>query len=302
MEKKPKNVRNSKAMRRSFYVAMYASLGGLLVLALGIGYYNLIGPGAGPSEVPVVQGQIDLFGQTGEEESYPVGSQWELPVGGRPQTTPVPQPQTTPQPHEVQPQPAPRPPAEGDWEEEGEQAEVYWPAVAAEPPDDDEGADAEPPSPAADIYSVFEPQPGFDYFAEGDSMHWPLLGDILMDFAMDRLVFDPTLDQWRTNDTLAISAERGASVRAAAAGRVQEIALTRQFGQIVVIDHGNGWTTTYSQLDPDVVVNVGDVVNRGQIIGSVGSPSIFAGRLGYHVGFAVRSDEMPVNPNGLLVE
>ncbi|MCL2753991.1 MAG: M23 family metallopeptidase, partial [Defluviitaleaceae bacterium] len=68
----------------------------------------------------------------------------------------------------------------------------------------------------------------------------------------------------------------------------------------VVIDHGNGWLTTYKQLADDVAIAVGDVVNRGQIIGSVGSPSIFTAALGYHVGFAVRQDGTAMNPHALL--
>jgi len=131
-------------------------------------------------------------------------------------------------------------------------------------------------------------------------MHWPVLGDVVMDFAMDRLVYDITLDQWRTNDNVAIAADRGEAVRAAASGVVTDILESRQFGPTVVIDHGNGWVTTYSQLDPDTAVSIGDVVTRGQIIGNVGSPSIFGSLLGYHVNFAVTSNEAPIDPNTLL--
>ncbi|MCL2619617.1 MAG: M23 family metallopeptidase [Defluviitaleaceae bacterium] len=140
----------------------------------------------------------------------------------------------------------------------------------------------------------------FTAFTDNDDMHWPVVGDIVMDFSMDSHVFDPTLDQWRVNDGISIGANQGDVVRAAADGRVRQVDMTPQFGKVVVIDHGNGWTTTYRQLAEDINVAAGDVVNRGQIIGNVGSPSIFAGGLGYHMTFNVRHDDNVINPHAIL--
>ncbi|MCL2854990.1 MAG: M23 family metallopeptidase [Defluviitaleaceae bacterium] len=151
------------------------------------------------------------------------------------------------------------------------------------------------------VQQVFDPaDQQFTAFTDNDDMHWPVLGDIVMDFSVDSHVFDPTLDQWRTSDSLSIAANNGDPVRAAADGRIQQVQQTQQFGQVVVIDHGNGWTTTYRQLASDVAVAVGDVVSRGQIIGSVGTPSIFAGGLGYHVSFNVQNNGDIINPHAIL--
>ena len=301
MEERPKNVRNQAAKGKGFYVAMYASLGGLLLLALAIGYFSFIGPGTMTGEAENQQATVNLFDPAYTEDYWPVGSQWDTPLGTTPQTTPPAgeTPQPTPQ------QPPQQPPSRPDANETTEDQVHPTPSRQPAPQEDDETTqthdDDEATQDEASIYNVFEPPaPSFAYFTDGDSMHWPVLGEIVMDFAMDRLIYDPTLDQWRTNDKLAIGANRGDAVRSAAAGRVHEVEETRQFGQKVVIDHGNGWFTTYSQLDPDLAVNVGDVVNRGQIIGSVGSPSIFTSRIGYHVGFSVSSNDAPIDPNTLL--
>jgi len=144
--------------------------------------------------------------------------------------------------------------------------------------------------------------PTFPAFVEGSVMSWPVLGDVVMDFSMDALIFDVTLNQWRVNDSISIATERGAQVRAAASGVVTDVTNTRQFGQTVVIDHGNGWVTTYSQLENNVAVGVGDVVQVGQIIGTVGQPSIFASLLGYHVAFGISNNNSPINPNLILAE
>ena len=332
MEEKPKVTKNPKNVRgKGFYVAMYSSLGGLLVLAVAIGYYNFIGFGGTAGETYVTEMvQEDLW--LTEAESYPVGNNWDEPLAARPggqrppAQTPPPAPRQTPPPQpspgeeargvpperSPAPSPSPRagnvvptpgaapnqsPPPEGadddwDWDWDWgleEQDEIYL--------GEEDGYDD-------DLFQVFDPAPAapqtFTHFTEGDNMHWPVLGDVVMDFAMDRLVYDVTLDQWRTNDNVAIAADRGDAVRAAASGVVSDILESRQFGPTVVINHGNGWVTTYSQLDPDTAVSVGDVVTRGQIIGSVGSPSIFGSLLGYHVNFAVTSDNAPIDPHTLL--
>jgi len=309
MEKKPKNTRRrGTAGGKGFYIAMYASMGGLLLLALGIGYYSFLGPGSNQGDIELALSDYEhaAWDWSYEEQDYPVGAQWDTPIAAQPSPRP-----TMPPNGDETSQDAP----EGydddwimDYDWEWDYDSNFGAELESDPEPDTAVAEddtAQEPDPEADIYNVFDtqavPQQYFSYFTEADTMHWPVLGEIVMDFAMDRLVFDSTLDQWRVNDTLAISADRGTPVRAAAPGRVQEAELTRQFGKRVVIDHGNGWFTTYSQLDPDVVVSVGDVVSRGQIIGNVGSPSIFAGRLGYHVGFAVTSNDAPVDPNDLLI-
>ena len=334
MEEKPRGTRNLKSVRgRGFYVAMYSSLGGLLVLAVAIGYYNFIGFGGTTGETYVAEMQQEDLWLT-EAENYPVGNHWDVPIARQLETppptlpnqaptspddrgargveterpvSPVPSPQAnnaTPPPVAT---PHPTPPPEGadddDWDwnwdwEVGETGENF----------DNEIYVGEESGYYEDIFQVFDaaeapqeaPPQTFVHFTDDDNMHWPVLGDVVMDFAMDRLVYDVTLDQWRTNDNMAIAAERGDPVRAAASGIVTDILESRQFGPTVVIDHGNGWVTTYSQLDPFTVVSVGDVVTRGQIIGTVGSPSIFGSLLGYHVNFAVTSDNAPIDPNTLL--
>jgi murein DD-endopeptidase MepM/ murein hydrolase activator NlpD len=69
-----------------------------------------------------------------------------------------------------------------------------------------------------------------------------------------------------------------------------------------VLDHGNGWRTTYSQLQDNVLVSMDDVVTSGQIIGGVGEPSIYSVLLGSHVDFGVSRDDVPVDPADVLGE
>lgn len=61
-----------------------------------------------------------------------------------------------------------------------------------------------------------------------------------------------------------------ASVRAPAAGKISYAGHYRSYGQIVIIEHGGGWTTLITNL-ADLSVDDGQSVKQGQVLGSVGS-------------------------------
>ena len=87
----------------------------------------------------------------------------------------------------------------------------------------------------------------------------------------------------------------GDSVKASADGVVSEIVRDDLLGNYVVIDHENGWKTTYSQL-AELNCSVGEAVSAGEIIGSVSAPSIYSEAMGPHVEFMVTLDDVSVNP------
>ena len=58
-------------------------------------------------------------------------------------------------------------------------------------------------------------------------------------------------------------------VAAAAAGRVLETGYSETEGNIVWLDHGNGWRTYYAHLSV-IETSPGGLVRRGEIIGRVG--------------------------------
>ena len=152
----------------------------------------------------------------------------------------------------------------------------------------------------AEITESAESVETFKAFADSDKMIWPVQGEIVMNYSVEHLIYDPTLEQYRTNNDICISATKGTEVRAAAAGVVLSVFSTKEKGKSVTLDHGNGWTTTYSQLQDAVLVKQGDMVKANQIIGGVGSPTIYGVQLGSHIEFAVKKDNSTVNPVSVL--
>jgi murein DD-endopeptidase MepM/ murein hydrolase activator NlpD len=95
---------------------------------------------------------------------------------------------------------------------------------------------------------------------------------------------------------LDLAAPTGAPVAAAAAGRVTHAGAEGTYGYTVVIDHGNGYVTRYAHLSA-WQVTVGQRVNQGQRIGSVGSTGYSTGP---HLHFEVILNGRFVSPVSVL--
>ncbi|MFG1926667.1 M23 family metallopeptidase [Cryptosporangium sp. NPDC048952] len=92
------------------------------------------------------------------------------------------------------------------------------------------------------------------------------------------------------------AAAYGSTVRAASAGTVIRAGWYGGYGQIVIIDHGNGVTTRYGH-NSELLVSVGDHVEAGDAISKVGSTGQSTGP---HCHFEVRIDDVPEDPLGWL--
>lgn len=93
-----------------------------------------------------------------------------------------------------------------------------------------------------------------------------------------------------------LAAATGTPVSAAAAGRVTFAgisgSLTTGFGQLVVLDHGGGITTSYGHLSA-IHTSVGQVIGAGEVIGAVGSTG---GSTGPHLHFQIDRAGAPFDP------
>lgn len=141
-------------------------------------------------------------------------------------------------------------------------------------------------------------QPTLD-FKEEDGLVWPIVGDVLINYSMDKTIYFPTLQQYKYNPAIVIAAAQGASITAAANGRVTSVGYDPIIGNTVVMDLGNGYELTYGQLE-NITVSEGSYVNVGDGIGTVASPTKYYSLEGTNVYFKLTKDGEPVNPMGQL--
>lgn len=109
---------------------------------------------------------------------------------------------------------------------------------------------------------------------------------------------DPFTGARSFHPALDISNERGAPVKATAEGVITSAGYESGYGLCINIAHGYGFSTRYGHLLA-LRVKVGQKVNKGEIIGVVGS----TGRsTGYHLHYEVRIKDEPVDPTPYMVE
>lgn len=132
-------------------------------------------------------------------------------------------------------------------------------------------------------------------FTESDKLLWPVNGNVIMNYSMDKSIYFSTLKQYRYNPALIIASEEGTQVLAAAKGQIVHIGEQEDIGMTVTMDLGNEYKLLYGQLQ-DVCVHAGEVVEAGQVIGSVSIPSKCYVTEGSNLYMKLTRNGQPVNP------
>ena len=111
---------------------------------------------------------------------------------------------------------------------------------------------------------------------------WPLRGKVIAGFGS---LVHPRYKTKTSNLGIDIKAAPGATVQAVAPGRVAYADQFMGYGNLVIVDHGSGFYTLYSNLD-EMSVGVGSDVGTGTRVGTAGD----------YLHFEIRKDGKPVNP------
>ncbi|MGI6050137.1 MAG: peptidoglycan DD-metalloendopeptidase family protein [Acetivibrionales bacterium] len=124
----------------------------------------------------------------------------------------------------------------------------------------------------------------------------PMSGKIQSEYSMDKLVFSPTFNEWRTHSGVDIAAPRGEVVRSIGDGKVLEVKNDPRYGFTVVIDHNNGYKSIYSNLASDQTIQIGQEVKLGDPIGAVGATAIFESAEPTHLHLELYKENKLVDP------
>ncbi|MFN2504489.1 MAG: murein hydrolase activator EnvC [Acidimicrobiales bacterium] len=123
--------------------------------------------------------------------------------------------------------------------------------------------------------------------SSGSGLIWPTDGGVTSPFGM----------RWgRIHAGIDIDSGPGAPIRAAKSGEVIMASYNGGYGNCVIIDHGGSFTTLYAHQS-SMVVGVGEVVERGDLIGYVGGTGNVTGP---HLHFETRVGGSPEDPEGYL--
>ena len=116
------------------------------------------------------------------------------------------------------------------------------------------------------------------------------------EYSMDTLIYSVTLDQYMTHCGMDIEAPEDTQVTSAASGTVTAIHEDDRYGTSVEITHSGGFTTVYSNLSTADLVEIGDVVEAGKVIGGIGTSGLFESLEPAHLHLEMLKDGVYVNP------
>ena len=104
------------------------------------------------------------------------------------------------------------------------------------------------------------------------------------------------MQEWVTHRGIDIQANVSEDVKACANGTVKSIKNDPRYGWSITIEHKDGFSTTYTCLREANLVNEGDSVEQGQVIGKVGNSGVFESADGSHLHFEMIKDGGYINP------
>jgi murein hydrolase activator len=114
---------------------------------------------------------------------------------------------------------------------------------------------------------VREPATTGTFQSKRGRLHWPVAqGKLTARFGNQE---HPTLHTITQNTGIDIAVPAGTNVEAVADGEVAKIFWLPSFGNLVILNHNNGYRTVYAHLS-EIAVEEGDAVREGNLLGKSG--------------------------------
>ncbi len=124
---------------------------------------------------------------------------------------------------------------------------------------------------------------------------WPFNGRVTSGYGMREI---PYREGYQFHNGIDIAGSYGSPIRAASDGKVTFSGRRGSLGNLLIIDHANGYETYYAHLHC-FAVQTGDKVEKGEKIGCMGR----SGRTtGTHLHYEVRFEGSTVNPRPYMKE
>jgi murein DD-endopeptidase MepM/ murein hydrolase activator NlpD len=104
---------------------------------------------------------------------------------------------------------------------------------------------------------------------------------------------DPFTGKWANHQGVDIGAPAGTEVRATQQGKIKVAGNQGAYGNVIIIEHANGYETVYGHLSGFAKINLDQIVPQGALLGYVGS----TGRsTGPHLHYELRKYGEAINP------
>lgn len=129
---------------------------------------------------------------------------------------------------------------------------------------------------------------------------WPLEGEVVGAYSPDAPVWSATLNQWQTHPALDIAGSPGEAVYACRDGVVADAWQDRVWGNVIVLEHDDGYVSAYRGLNTLKLVEIGQTVSAGDVISAVAPSVPCEADLPAHIHFEVTKDGEAAGFEGLV--
>lgn len=125
----------------------------------------------------------------------------------------------------------------------------------------------------------------------------PVDGEILKPYSIDNVIYSKTLELWKTHDGVDIAGDIGTNVKSMERGKVEKIYNDAFYGTTIIIDHGQGYKSQYSNLAEEVTVKEKQTIKKGDTIGKIGATAIGEIKDQPHLHIQLFKDGISINPD-----
>ena len=134
------------------------------------------------------------------------------------------------------------------------------------------------------------------------ALEWtkPAKGDIILPYSSSDLLYNRTMEDWRTHLGVDFGGDIGSSVMAAADGKVTDIGKNDDWGNYIVITHADGYVSKYCSLQDNPPVKKGDTVTMGQVIAGMDRTAGLESADPPHLHFEVTLNKEYIDPMSLF--
>ena len=127
----------------------------------------------------------------------------------------------------------------------------------------------------------------------------PCNGSVVLDYSDTVLVWNSTLGQYSTHLGVDFTAEDG-KVTAVADGTISAVGYDSLKGHYIIIDHDENYQSRYYSLGEEITLQVGDDVEKGQVIGVMSTAMATENYLGNHLHLEMSKDGEDIDPLTVL--
>ncbi|MDR1157816.1 MAG: M23 family metallopeptidase [Oscillospiraceae bacterium] len=129
---------------------------------------------------------------------------------------------------------------------------------------------------------------------------WPAAGAVITHHSEDALLYNKTLDDWRTHSGIDIATAAAAKVTAVRDGTVEDVYEDPLLGTVVVIAHGNDVRSLYANLARTPAVSKGQTLKAGDTVGAVGESAAAESSETFHLHLEIHQGDAHLDPLTVL--